>query len=167
MLTMRIDETRAPPRRFIPLSTTVGQPAVARRQHARARHGQAAVELALIIPLLSVLVVVGIQFAVIGTAALALGQVNYEGARYAANNSSATQAQIQSYMVSVAAPIISANSGSYLTSTLSPAPPCAFGSSVTVSVTFDTRHLLALPNPLFGINFPTSLSNTETAFCES
>ena len=162
---MDIDGTRARRRRFICQSTV--RQTILRQYHGRGRRGQAAVELALIVPLLAVLVVVGVQFAIIGTAALALGQVNYEGARYAANNGSATQAQVQSYMVSVGAPLISANSGSYLTSTLSPAPPCAFGSSVTVSVTYDTTHLLALPNPFFGISFPTSLSNTETAFCES
>ena len=136
-------------------------------RHARASRGQAAVEFALVAPVLIVLVLVGLQFAIIGTAALALGQVNYEGARFAANNGSDSQAQIQSYMVSIAAPIISASSGTYLTSTLSPAPPCSFGSSVTVGVTFDTRHLITLPNPFFGISFPTSLSNSETAFCET
>lgn len=162
---MSIDDARALQSRPI-LLPGVRRPTLARKYPGTSR-GQAAVELALILPLFAVLLVVGIQFAIIGTAALALGQVNYEGARYAANNGSDTQAQIQSYMVSVAAPIISANSGSYLTSTLSPAPPCSFGNSVTVSVTFDASHLIALPNPFFGISFPTSLTNTETAFCES
>ena len=162
---MHIDNTRSRRRRFI-LVPAIPKLPLGRRRF-RTTRGQAAVEMALIAPLLTMLVVVGIQYAIIGTAALALGQANYEGARYAANNGSATQAQVQSYMVSVASPLISANSGSYLTSTLSPAPPCTFGSSVTVSVTFDTTHLIALPNPLFGISFPTSLSNSETAFCES
>ncbi|HEV3109533.1 MAG TPA: TadE/TadG family type IV pilus assembly protein [Candidatus Binataceae bacterium] len=162
---MSIDTARALRWRLMGLST-LRQPNLG-RQYDRASRGQAAVELALIAPVLTVLVLVGIQFAIIGTAALALGQVNYEGARYAANNGTDTQAQIQSYMVSVAAPIISAHSGSYLTSTLSPAPPCSFGGSVTVSVTLDTNHLIALPNPFFGISFPKSLTNSETAFCES
>jgi hypothetical protein len=35
-----------------------------------------------------------------------------------------------------------------------------------VSVTFDANHLVALPNPFFGIQFPTSLTNSESAFCE-
>jgi hypothetical protein len=128
--------------------------------------GQAAVELALIIPILAVVMAVGLQFAVIGTAALALGQVDYQGARYAAVNPSATQSQVQSYMLSSGSPIISVDSGKYLTSTLNPAPPCSFGGSVTVSVTFDTSHLVVLPNPFMGISFPTSLSNSESAFCE-
>ena len=133
---------------------------------ARHHRGQATVELALITPIVLFLMLVGIQFAIIGLAALGLGQVNYQGARYAATNTSATSANIQTYMVTVASPMISANSGSYLTSTVSPTPPCTFGSTITVSVTFNAAHLLALPNPFFGINFPTSLTNSETAFCE-
>lgn len=130
------------------------------------RRGQAAVELALITPIVLFVMLLGIQFAIIGVADLGLGQANYQGARYAATNPSATQSAVQSYMVSVASPVIGAGSGKYLTSTLSPAPPCTFGTTVTVSVTFDARHLVALPNPFFGIPFPTSLTNSESAFCE-
>ncbi len=128
--------------------------------------GQAAVELALIIPVVTIVLVVGIQAAIIGTAALALGQVNYQGARYAAINSSASSSTVKAYMLSVASPIISAKSGTYLTASMSPAPPCSFGSSVTVSLTYNSAHLVMLPNPFLGISFPTSLSSSESAFCE-
>ncbi len=128
--------------------------------------GQAAVELALITPIVLFVMLVGVQYAIIGVAAMGLGQADYQGARYAATHSSASQAAVQSYMVSVASPIISAGSGQYLTTSLSPAPPCVFGSTVTVSVTFNAGHLLALPNPFFGVPFPTSLTNSESAFCE-
>jgi Flp pilus assembly pilin Flp len=131
-----------------------------------AARGQAAVELALIVPLVTVVLVVGLQGAIVGTAALALGQANYQGARYAAINSSATVSTVKSYMLSVASPIISAKSGTYLTATMSPAPPCTFGSSVTVSLTYNSAHLVLLPNPFLGISFPTSLTSSETAFCE-
>jgi len=131
-----------------------------------AGRGQALVEFAIISPLALFLMLVGIQFAIIGTVSLGLGQVNYQGARYAATNPNATQSAVQSYMISVASPIISASSGTYLTSTLSPAPPCTFGSTVTVGVTFDVRHLVLLPNPFLGIPFPTTLTNSESAFCE-
>jgi len=137
-----------------------------RRRRVPAGRGQAAVELALILPIVSVVLLVGLQFAVIGTAALALGQVNYQGARYAAINSSASHSTVQSYMLSVASPIISADAGKYLSSTMSPAPPCSFGSSVEVSLTFDSSHLVVLPNPFLGITFPTSLNSSESAFCE-
>ena len=128
--------------------------------------GQAAVELALITPIVLFLMLVGIQFAIIGVAALGLGQVDYQGARYAATNTVASSTDIQNYMVSVASPMISADSGAHLTSTVSPTPPCTFGSTITVSVTFNANHLLVLPNPFLGIHFPTSLTNSESAFCE-
>jgi Flp pilus assembly protein TadG len=131
-----------------------------------ARGGQAAVELALIMPIVLFVLLLGIQYAIIGTAALGLGQANYQGARYAATNTSASQSAVQSYMVSVASPLVSAGSGQYLSSSLSGAPPCTFGNTVTVSVTLDIRHLVALPNPFFGIPFPTSLTNSTSAFCE-
>jgi hypothetical protein len=131
-----------------------------------AGRAQSVVEFAIALPILLVTLVVGVQFAIIGAASLALGQVNYQGARYAAVNTSATQSDVKTYMLSVAAPTIRANSGSYLTATLSPAPPCSFGSSVTVSLTFTTTQLLALPNPFMGIRFPTSLTSSESAFCE-
>lgn len=136
------------------------------RKYVRSPVGQATVELALIAPIVSFVLVVAVQFAIIGSAALALGQANYEGARFASINTTATQSQVQTYMLSVASPIISAGSGRYLSSTVTPAPPCSWGGSVTVSVSFDTSHLVMLPNPFFGVKFPTSLSNSETAFCE-
>src|SRR5260370_32942622 len=101
-----------------------------------AARGQAVVEFALIAPVLMVLLLVGVQLAVIGDAALGLGQVDYQGARYAAINPSATQSAVQSYMVSAASPLIAANGGAYLTATLSPAPPCSFVSTVTVARSF-------------------------------
>lgn len=131
-----------------------------------AGRAQSVVEFAIALPILLVTLVVGVQFAIIGAASLALGQVNYQGARYAAVNTSADQDAVKTYMLSVAAPSIKANSGSYLTATLSPAPPCAFGSSVTVSLSYNAAHLLALPNPFFGIRFPTTLTSSESAFCE-
>ena len=124
------------------------------------------VEFALLVPIMSIVLMVGLQFALVGMAAMALGQANYQGARYAAVNPSASQSAVQSYMLSVASPIITVKSGKYLGSTLSPTPPCPFGSAVTVSVTFDTTHLLVLPNPFLGVRFPTSLSSSESAFCE-
>jgi Flp pilus assembly protein TadG len=134
--------------------------------HLVAPRGQAMVELALVMPIILFVMLIGVQFALIGTAELGLGQADYQGARYAATNPTASQSAIQNYLVSIASPIISAGGGKYLSASLSPAPPCTFGSSVTVSVTFDANHLVVLPNPFFGISFPTSLTNSETAFCE-
>jgi hypothetical protein len=117
--------------------------------------------------LVAIVMLVGVQFAIIGAAALGLGQANYQGARYAAVNATASQSAVQTYMISVASPVISANNGQYLTTNMSPAPPCPFGNTVTVSVTFDIAHLVVLPNPFMRIiHFPTTLSNSESAFCE-
>ncbi|HVA77697.1 MAG TPA: TadE family protein [Candidatus Binataceae bacterium] len=138
----------------------------AARRMTGAGRAQAAVEMAIILPIALVVLVVGIQYAIIGEAALALGQANFQGARYAAVNTSANQSTVQSYMVSVASPLISASNGQYLTSTLNPTPPCAFGSTVTVSLTYNASHLVALPNPFLGISFPKTLSSSESAFCE-
>jgi hypothetical protein len=131
-----------------------------------AGRAQSAVEFAMALPVVLMTLLVGIQYAIIGAAALALGQVNYQGARFAAINTSDTQDQVTAYMLSVASPTISQNNGQYLTVNLTPAPPCAFGTSITVSLIFDTSNLLALPNPFFGINFPRQLTSSESAFCE-
>jgi Flp pilus assembly protein TadG len=135
-------------------------------RQTRAASGQAVVEMGLIMPVVLFVMLIGIQYAIIGLAVLGLGQANYQAARYAAVNSGATSASVQNYMVSVASPLIGASSGHYLSSTVN-SLPCTFGGSVTVSVTFNSAHLIVLPNPFFGIPFPTSLSNSETAFCES
>jgi Flp pilus assembly protein TadG len=128
---------------------------------------QAAVEFALVAPVALVLMLVGAQYAILGLAALGLSQANYQGARYAAVNSSASQSTVTSYILSVASPIITASSGKYLTVNMSPAPPCTFGSAVTVSVSFDLNHLVVLPNPFMGmVTFPSTISNSESAFCE-
>jgi Flp pilus assembly protein TadG len=140
--------------------------AAIRRLIAGGGKAQAAVEFAIILTVALIVLVIGVQFAIIGNAALALGQANYQGARWAAVNPSATQSQVNSYILSVASPTISANNGSYLTTTLNPAPPCAFGNALTVSLTFDVKHLIAVPNPFLGISFPTALTNSESAFCE-
>jgi Flp pilus assembly protein TadG len=142
----------------------------ATESHARVRpthQGQAMVELALITPIVLFAMLVGIQYAIIGTAALGLGQASYQAARYAATNTTATQDAVKSYMVSVASPVIGAGSGQYLTQfSLSPTPPCTFGSTITISASFDAAHLIALPNPFFGIPFPSTLTNSASAFCE-
>lgn len=137
------------------------------RQPASFARAQAALEFALVTPLVLIVLFVGIQFAIIGAAALGLGQANYQAARYAAVNPTASQSAVQNFMLSVASPLISANQGSYVNMSMNPAPPCTFGNTVTVSLNFDVTHLVVLPNPFLGmISFPTSLSSTESAICE-
>jgi hypothetical protein len=150
----------------LPTTSVVDPTRIAARFRKTAACGQAMLEMGLIMPVVLFVMLIGIQYAIIGLALLGLGQANYQGARYAAVTSGATASAVQSYMVSVASPIIGSGSGAYLTSSVT-SLPCTFGGSVTVSVTFSASHLIVLPNPFFGIPFPTSLSNSETAFCES
>ena len=134
-----------------------------------ASRAQAAVELAMVATVLIFALVVGVQFAILGEASLALGQVNYQGARYAAvHSASATSDSVKTYMLSHASPTISANNGSYFDyqSGSTPTLPCAQGGTVTVSVSFSATHLIGLPNPFMGISFPTALTSSQTAYCE-
>jgi Flp pilus assembly protein TadG len=129
---------------------------------------QAAVEFALVAPIVLIVLLIAIQFAIIGVAALGLGQIDYQGARYAAihDNDGTTSTQVQTYMLSAASPIIGANSGKYLTVNVNTLP-CAYSGTVTVAVSFDVNHLIMLPNPFMGvINFPSKLTNSQSAFCE-
>ncbi len=128
---------------------------------------QATVEMALVAPIASLLMLVGVQYAILGVAALGLGQADYQAARYAAVNPTISQSGVTSYVISQASPIISAKNGQYLTVGLNSASPCSFGNSVSVSLTFDLNHLVVLPNPFLGmVTFPSSITNTESAMCE-
>lgn len=155
--------------------------------------GQAMVEFALVLFVALIVLFVAIQMAFIGQAALALGQINYQGARFAAVNQCATPSDIATYMVINGSPTITKGCGSKLTITVSDngtslgtgtascsgtftppttcATPRSFGDSIQVSVTFNTASVIFLSsnttNPNFlGIPFPTQLSSQETAMSE-
>jgi len=154
--------------------------------------GQAMVEFALVLFVALIVLFVAIQMAFIGQAALALGQMNYQGARFAAVNQCATTADVASYMVADGSPTITRGCGSQLTVTVKDngttltagtascsgwtapttcASPRSFGDSIQVSVTFNTSSIIFLSknttNPNFlGIPFPTQLSSQETAMSE-
>ena len=146
---------------------------------------QSVVEFAFALPVVLVTLLVGIQFAIIGEAYLALGQVNYQGARYAAIHQCATASDVAAYMTSVASPtLVGSNCGANMIVTLTDvygtnsapgscgSPGCegtarTFGSQVTVSVLFNIpASQMFLPNPFLGISFPTTLSSTEAAMSE-
>lgn len=137
------------------------------------QRGQAAVEFALVATVAMIVLFVAVQLALIGEAALSLGQMNYQGARWAAVNTCATLDEVATYMTVVGSSTVTtpANCGSKLsitisdsnnaspgaaaspsscTATPSPAVSCAaprtFGSGVTVQITFDATGLLFLGN---------------------
>src|SRR6267154_1631376 len=81
------------------------------RSILRAR-GQAAVEFALISVVAMIVLFVAVQLALIGEDALALGQMNYQGARWAAVNTCASDNQILQYMLLSGSPTITNSGGS-------------------------------------------------------
>jgi hypothetical protein len=147
------------------------------RKHRRA---QAMVEFALVL-ILAVIVLFGsVQLALIGQLALALGQMNYQGVRYAAvspdcinertpcglSNQSITQ-----YMLSVASPTIvsitNANANALkvnYSNVTNPGVKRLAGDTVKIACILDISSKIFLPN--LGLPFPTSLTHTEQAFTE-
>lgn len=145
------------------------------------RRGQAAVEFALVLIVAMIVLFVSIQMAMIGQAALALGQMNYQGARYAAVNSSLGCDAVALYMSQVGSPTITKNGvscgtgyGVTVTMTCSgtSCPPSrTFGTPVQIALSFSTAGVIFLStnttSPSFlGIPFPTALTSTETAMTE-
>ncbi len=131
--------------------------------------GQAMTEFALIAPIAVIVLLVGIQLALIGQATVAVSQLAYTGARYASVNPTYTTAQVKSYMLTVGSPTLTGNGGADLSVSMTPcaAAPATFGSSVQITLTYDLTTKIFLPNPfLLGISFPTSITETQTAFCE-
>lgn len=121
------------------------------------------IEFAITLALALMVLIVTIQFAIIGDAALAVTQLAYAGARYAAVNPGYDGSKISRYMRSVASPAINEGSGANLKITLIPrAAPHSIGSSLQVSVVYDLRKKVFLPNPFLGISFPTTLSGIQT-----
>jgi Flp pilus assembly protein TadG len=126
--------------------------------------GQAAVEFALISIVAMIVLFVAVQLALIGEDALALGQMNYQGARWAAVNTCATNDQIMQYILFSGSPSVTQSGGScgtYLTMTITDSnqsavsvsgstcttaptattgcttpPPRAFGTQVTIQLAF-------------------------------
>ena len=76
------------------------------------RKGQAAVEFALISVVAMIVLFVAVQLALIGEDALALGQMNYQGARWAAVNTCATDTEIKSYILASGSPSVTQSGGS-------------------------------------------------------
>jgi Flp pilus assembly protein TadG len=143
------------------------------------RGGQAFVEFALILVVALIILFVAVQMALLGQASLALGQMNYQGARYAAQHPDCDltscangEQSIQSFMLSVGSPTITQSNGQYLTITVNPSAPRQNFKSVQVNVSFDASPLLVLCKPsngscsFLGIPFPTTLQSSETAMTE-
>ena len=150
----------------------------AMRLPARAfRRGQAMVEFALIATLSMVVLLVGIQFAIIGQAALAVTQASYLGARAASVNASLDSNSLTNAIANQISPTIN---GATVTLTNTTDPTCSagpggtrsFGCPINVTVSYDATSKLFLPAnwTMLGdhavIAFPTSLTSTQSAMTE-
>jgi hypothetical protein len=125
------------------------------------------VEMTIVITTLAFVMVLAIQFPLLGSAMLALNQVTYQGTRYASVNQSADQSAVYSFMLSVGSPTITSDAGANLSVSLSRAATLRTSfSTVTVSSTLNANRLILIPNPFFGVTLPTSLTATESAMVE-
>jgi hypothetical protein len=100
--------------------------------------GQAAVEFALISVVAMIVLFVAVQLALIGEDALALGQMNYQGARWAAVNTCATDDQILNYILVSGSPSVTQSGGScgtYLTMSITDTQGAGPASTRTDSTT--------------------------------
>src|SRR5712692_739548 len=133
------------------------------------RRGQAMVEFAMIATVALIVLLIGIQFALLGQAALAVSQIAFYGARYASVNPAADQTAVKTQMIAQGSPTITGDP-TKLTVTMTCSPQaCAsriFGTQVTINVSYDAHAQLVLPSPFLGITFPTTLTSQETAMSE-
>ena len=144
------------------------------------RKGQAMIEFALIATITAIVLLVGIQYAMIGQEALALHQAAYQATRYAAINRNATQSDVQCFLLgagsscgstAAASPTLAKNGGQYITVSMSPSNGRSFSNPVTITLNFDvcgSGSLFLAPNcgSFLGVAFPSTLSSTETALTE-
>jgi Flp pilus assembly protein TadG len=143
---------------------------IARALRAMQR-GQAMVEFGFIATLAIMLLLIGIQLAVIGQADLAVGQLAYFGARYAAVNYTEPTDNVVSTMINNASPTISKylTTGEITVTCSNPTdctPPRQMNQTVTISINYDATKNLVLPKTFLGLTFPTNLSAQETMMSE-
>jgi Flp pilus assembly protein TadG len=153
------------------------------RARSRISRGQGAVEFALILLLTLVVMLVGVQFAMIGQTALALSQGASAIARYAAVNeplgtlSASYSGAPDAGMQNLLSPSIGTNSWADLTVTINSykggtastttAAPVATVDRAVVTLSYDASGKIALPNPFLGmVTFPTALSATDSQLYE-
>jgi hypothetical protein len=156
---------------------------VTKRNSGIVSRGQAAVEFALISVLALAIMLIGVQFALIGQAALAVSQGASSLARYVAVNPGAVGPNLNAVKVSslptaaqnLLSPTILTGSGNDLkvttvsykgtTTTVTSSPVQTDRLIITLS--YDASGRLFLPsNTLLGITFPTSLGASDSQMYE-
>lgn len=145
----------------------------------RIRRGQSMVEFAMIAPLFFIVIIVGVQYAYIGQAALALSQGASAIARYAAVNpgsvNSGNASALPNAIQQMLSPTILSNSGSDLTVTVtsnsgtsnSTTTTPGYGDTCVISLSYVATSKIFLPNQFFGIPlFPSNLGAQDSELYE-
>jgi Flp pilus assembly protein TadG len=165
-----------------------------RPRRSRISRGQSMVEFALISIVALVVMLVGIQFAIIGQAALAVSEGSSALARYAANNPGAftktsggvttpvyngTGLSVPAAAQSLLASSICDNSCGNLTLNIAsysgtststpPAPtnaPVANVDQVVITLNYNAANRIVVPSTLLGISFPSMLTASDSQIYE-
>lgn len=137
------------------------------RASRRFGRGQAVLEMTFMISALLVVIIVGIEGAVLGQRSYALTQLAYQGARYAAVNPAYDPTTITNYVLQIASGPIDQNSGAQLKVNVNPTSiPRVTGTPVTVTLTYTFPHPLSFSPTLFGLSFPKTISATDVTMSE-
>jgi Flp pilus assembly protein TadG len=156
----------------------------------RFNRGQSAVEFALISVFVLGVMVLGIQYAIIGQAAVAVSQGASALARYAAtnvgalgtNNGTVKASSLPAPVQQLLSPSILTNGGNDLTITVTTntntgatetGTPRSQSDQLIVSLSYDTTTKIAVPNPFLampplfpGIPFPTTVAASDSQMYE-
>ena len=136
------------------------------------------VEFALISTVAMMVMFVGIQFALIGQAALAVSQGASALARYAAVNPGALGTNGTVTLPTAASQLLSSsiltNGGADLTTTIASytgtttatTSTPGYTDRVVITLSYNAASKIALPNPFFGIHFPTALAASDSQMYE-
>jgi Flp pilus assembly protein TadG len=140
--------------------------------------GQSMVEFALISSVAMMVMMIGVQFALIGQAALAVSQGSSALARYAAVNpgalgtngtvtlNTAAQQLLSSSILTNGGADLTTTIASYTgTSTTTTSTP-AYTDRVVITLSYNANSKIALPNPFFGVRFPSTLAASDSQMYE-
>jgi hypothetical protein len=153
-----------------------------RWRRSRISRGQSAVEFALISTVAMMVMLVGVQFALIGQAALAVSQGSAALARYTAvnpgalgtSNGSVAGGSLPTAAKNLLSSSIGTNSwgdltvtiASYTGTTAVTTSSPGYTDRLVLSMSYTATSKIALPNPFFGISFPSSLTASSSQMYE-
>jgi len=149
-----------------------------RLHRSRISRGQAAVELAMIAPIAIIVMLVAVQFAMIGQAALAVSQGSSALARYAAVNpgvvgpngtvtlTSAMEQLLSSSILTNSGKDLTVTIASYTGTTTTTTSSPGYTDRLVISLSYNAASKIALPNPFLGITFPTTLAASDSQMYE-